>query len=42
MFNQFVGDGANVFIAIIAVLIGFATASGYVDFKKEKKAENKD
>ena len=41
MFNQYVGDGANVFIAIIAVLIGFAAASGYIDFKKVKKAEEK-
>ncbi len=41
MFNQYVGDGANVFIAIIAVLVGFAAASGYIDFKKVKKAEQK-
>jgi hypothetical protein len=40
MFNQYVGDGANIFIAIVAVLIGFATALGYVDFLKVKK-ENK-
>jgi hypothetical protein len=40
MFNQYIGDGANIFIAIVAVLIGFATALGYVDFLKVKK-ENK-
>jgi uncharacterized membrane protein YwzB len=42
MFQQFIGDGANVFIAIVAVLIGFATAMGYVDYLKTKKQENKD
>jgi hypothetical protein len=42
MFQQFIGDGANVFIAIVAVIIGFATALGYVDYVKTKKQENKD
>jgi hypothetical protein len=42
MFQQYIGDGANVFIAIVAVLIGFATAMGYVDYLKTKKQENKD
>ena len=42
MFQQFIGDGANVFIAIVAVLIGFATAMGYIDYMKTKKQENKD
>lgn len=42
MFNQYIGDGANVFIAIVAVLVGFAAASGYIDFKKVKKSEKKD
>ena len=42
MFQQFIGDGANVFIAIVAVLVGFATAMGYVDYLKTKKQENKD
>ncbi len=37
MFNQYIGDGANLFIAIVAVLIGFATALGYVDFLKTNK-----
>ncbi len=32
MFQQFIGDGANIFIAIVAVLVGFATALGYLDF----------
>ncbi|WP_262899196.1 hypothetical protein [Dawidia cretensis] len=42
MFQQFIGDGANIFIAIVAVLVGFATALGYVDFLKVKKDEKKD
>jgi hypothetical protein len=42
MFQSFVGDGANLFITIVAVLIGFATALGYIDFLKTKKEEKKD
>jgi hypothetical protein len=42
MFHQFIGDGANLFIAIVAVLIGFATALGYIDFMKTKKEQKKD
>jgi preprotein translocase subunit SecE len=42
MFNQYIGDGANIFIAIVAVVIGFATALGYVDYLKTKKEEKKD
>jgi hypothetical protein len=41
MFQQYIGDGANIFIAIVAVLIGFATALGYVDFLKTKKEQEK-
>jgi hypothetical protein len=42
MFDQYIQDGANTFIAIVAVLIGFATALGYVDFLRTKKHEKKD
>ena len=42
MFEQYIGDGASVFITIIAVLIGFATALGYLDFLKSKKEQKKD
>jgi hypothetical protein len=42
MFHQFLGDGANIFIAIVAVLIGFATALGYVDFLKTKRERKKE
>lgn len=42
MFTQFIADGANIFIAIVAVLVGFATAIGYVDFVKTNKQGKKD
>jgi hypothetical protein len=42
MFEQYIGDGASTFITIIAVLIGFATALGYIDFLKTKKEQKKD
>jgi hypothetical protein len=42
MFEQYIADGANLFIIIVAVLVGFATALGYLDFLKTKKEEKKD
>ena len=42
MFEQYIGDGANLFIIIVAVLVGFATALGYLDFMKTKKDERKE
>jgi hypothetical protein len=42
MFEQVVGEGANIFITIVAVLIGFIAALGYVDFLKVKKEEKKE
>jgi hypothetical protein len=42
MFEQYIGDGANLFIVIVAVLVGFATALGYLDFMKTKNEEKKD
>jgi hypothetical protein len=42
MFGQYIGDGASIFITIVAVLIGFAAALGYIDFKKVKKDEKND
>ncbi len=41
MFTQYTGDGVNIFIAIVAVLVGFAAALGYLDFLKTKKEEKK-
>ena len=37
MFEQFIGDGASIFITIVAVLIGFAAAIGFMDFSKNNK-----
>lgn len=42
MFEQYTADGANVFIAIVAVLIGFVAAMGFIDFKKVKKEQKED
>jgi nucleoside permease NupC len=42
MFEQYTADGANIFIAIVAVLIGFVAALSYMDFQKVKKDQEKD
>ena len=42
MFNQYVGSGADLFIIIVAVIVGFAAALGYVDFLKTTKQQNKE
>ena len=42
MFEQYIGSGANLFIIIVAVLVGFATALGYLDFMKTKEQDKKD
>ena len=42
MFEQYTADGANVFIAIVAVLIGFVAAMGFIDFRKVKNEEKED
>ena len=42
MFEQNVADGANIFVTIVAVIVGFAAAMGYIDFKKKtSKPEDK-
>lgn len=41
MFEQYIADGANIFITIVAVLIGFVAAIGFLDFKKTKEEESK-
>ena len=40
IFNQIVGDGANLFVVIVAIIIGFAAGMGYTDYLKTKKEEN--
>ncbi len=42
MFAQYIGDGANLFITIVAVVIAFGAAVGYIDFVKTSKEEKKD
>ncbi len=37
MFDQYIANGANWFIIIVAVVVGFASALGYIDFLKTKK-----
>ena len=39
MFHQIVGDGANLFILIIAILFGFVNALAFIDFRKVKKEQ---
>ncbi len=39
MIDQVVGDGANLFILIVALLIGFVNALAYVDMKKVEKEQ---
>lgn len=39
MFDQFLGDGGNLFIAIVAVVIGFVAAIGFMDNQKTKKEQ---
>ncbi len=39
MFEQVVGDGANLFVLIIAVLFGFVNALAYVDNRRVKKEQ---
>ena len=40
--EQYVGDGANLFIIIVACIIGFGAAVGNLDFIKTKSEEPKE
>lgn len=42
MFEQYIGDGASTFITIVAILIGFATALGVIDFTGAGKKQTKE
>lgn len=42
MFEQYLGDGANLFIAIVAIIAGFGAAVGLLDFNKTKEEGPKD
>ncbi len=37
MFEQIVGSGANAFLIIIAVVVGFVSALGFIDSRKTEK-----
>lgn len=39
MFEQVVGNGANLFLLIVGLLIGFVNALAYVDMTKVKKEQ---
>ena len=38
-FNQVVGDGANLFMLIVAIIIGFGAGMSYTDYVNTKKEE---
>ncbi len=39
MFNQSVGDGANHFLIVVAVIAGFVNALAYIDYLRTKKQQ---
>ena len=39
-FNQVVGSGANLFVIIVAVVVGFVAALAVIDSKKTIKDQN--
>lgn len=39
MFYQVVGNGANLFVLIVAIIFGFVNALAYVDSQKVKKEQ---
>ena len=41
MFEQYIQDGGNLFIIIFTVILGFAAAAGFLDFKKTKDSPPK-
>jgi hypothetical protein len=41
LFEQVVGDGASIFISIVAVIIGFGVAMGYIDYLKTEEESKK-
>ncbi|MGC4022080.1 MAG: hypothetical protein QM734_09120 [Cyclobacteriaceae bacterium] len=38
-FSQIVGDGANLFMVIVAIVIGFVAGLSYVDSKRTQEKE---
>lgn len=40
--EQYIGDGASLFITIVACLAGFGAAIGLLDFKKTEKENSEE
>jgi hypothetical protein len=40
--EQYIADGASLFITIVACIMGFAAAAGNLDFLKAKEEEPKE
>ncbi len=40
MFEQYLGSGGNLFIVIVAVIVGFAAGLAYTDSMKTRKEKN--
>ena len=39
LFNQIVGDGANLFVVIVAIVVGFVGGLSYVDKVRTEEQE---
>lgn len=42
MFEDYIGSGADTFIAIVAVIVGFVAGMGYLDFLRHSKKEKEE
>ncbi|MBS1559116.1 MAG: hypothetical protein JST69_10365 [Bacteroidetes bacterium] len=40
-FNQNIGDGANIFITIVALIVGFVSGLSFIDKMKTGKEQEK-
>jgi hypothetical protein len=40
-FNQVVGSGANLFLVIVAIVVGFVAALSFIDSQKTQKENEK-
>ncbi|HLT81304.1 MAG TPA: hypothetical protein VKZ86_09750 [Cyclobacteriaceae bacterium] len=39
---NYIGQGADLFISIVAIIVGFVAAMGYIDFLRVKRAEKEE
>lgn len=42
MFNPPIGDGANTFVWIVCIIIGFAAGVGFLDIRKTSKKKHEE